>query len=121
MWDTKAAIEHLNSRSNVHSLGRCAEYVRKAVEAGGLTLARRPSAKDYGASLLRVGFLITTAMPVRAGDIAIIQPISGHPHGHIAMFNGSIWVSDFRQHHGHYPGPTYRKFKPSYTRYRYAQ
>lgn len=120
MWDKNSSIAHLNARANTHSLGRCAEYVRKAVEAGGVTLSRRLSAKDYGESLRQVGFVVATSAAVRAGDIAVIQPISGHPHGHIAMYNGSIWVSDFKQQHGYYPGPSYRKLKPSFTLYRYG-
>ena len=120
MWNKDIAIAHLNARANTHSLGRCAEYVRKAVEAGGLVLSRRASAKDYGESLRQVGFLVANNTPIRAGDIAVIQPINGHPHGHIAMYNGSKWVSDFRQNHGHYPGPSYRKFQLSFTVYRYG-
>lgn len=54
-----------------------------------------------------------------AGDVAIIQPIPGHPHGHMTMYNGSIWISDFKQYNGLYPGPSYRKHKPVFTIYRY--
>lgn len=121
-WSVKDAVSKLNSRAQDHSLGRCAEYTRIAIEAGGVVLTRHTSAKDYGSSLLSVGF---SALPAdtslfKAGDIAIIQPIKGHPHGHMAMFNGNIWVSDFKQNHGYYPGPTYRKLKPPVTIYRFG-
>lgn len=122
MWDKEKAIAHLNSHANSHSLGRCAEYVRKAVEAGGLQLGRHGSAKDYGLSLKTVGFLplgVSAAAQPIAGDVVVIQLILGHPHGHMAMFNGKIWVSDFKQLHGFYPGPSYRKLKPSFVIYRY--
>jgi hypothetical protein len=125
MWNKGKAIEHLNSHAEPNSLGHCAEYVRKAIEAGGVTLHRHISAKDYGPSLLNVGFKKTVqtradvAYHHRAGDIAIIQPIKGHPHGHMAMFNGTEWVSDFVQHHGVYPGPSYRLSNPPYAIYRY--
>lgn len=47
MWDKKLAIEYLDAHIRSRSSGRCAEYVRKAVEAGGLELIRKASAKDY--------------------------------------------------------------------------
>lgn len=121
-WNVEDAVKMLNGRAKDHSLGRCAEYTRIAIEAGGVVLKRHISAKDYGSSLLAVGF--TTLSPdvslFKAGDVAIIQPIKGHPHGHMAMFNGKIWISDFKQNHGYYPGPTYRKIKPPVTIYRYG-
>lgn len=120
MWDKKKAIDYLNAHANATSLGRCAEYVRKAIEAGGITLHRRTSAKDYGMSLQASGFTSACASTPLAGDVAIIQPIHGHPHGHMTMFNGEIWISDFKQYHGLYPGPTYRKLKPSFVIYRYS-
>jgi hypothetical protein len=120
MWDVKKALAHLNANAHEHSLGRCAEYVRKAVEAGGVHLIRHTSAKDYGRSLESVGFKAPPASPnAAAGDVVIIQSITGHPHGHMAMFNGAIWISDFKQPHGLYPGPSYRKLKPSFTVYRH--
>lgn len=122
MWNKQAALDTLNTQVADHSLGRCAEYVRKAVEAGGVKLTRHTSAKDYGASLLAVGFV---ALPAAEGfyagaDVAVIQPISGHPHGHMAMFNGTFWLSDFKQMHGLYPGPGYRSQKPPFTVYRHV-
>lgn len=120
LWNVEAAVGKLNERAQDKSQGRCAEYVRVAIEAGGVILARHTSAKDYGASLLAVGFSTVGDGLFKAGDVAIIQPITGHPHGHMAMFNGKIWVSDFRQYHGYYPGPGYRKIKPPVSFYRYG-
>ena len=125
MWDKNAAVKHLDAQACACSLGRCAEFVREAVEAGGLRLQRCASAKDYDASLLAVGFAPlasagAAAASFQAGDIAVIDPIVGHPHGHMAMFNGRQWVSDFRQLHGYYPGPGYRSLCPPVTVYRYG-
>jgi hypothetical protein len=122
VWDTDCAVDYLNKHASDHSLGRCAEFVRKAIEAGGLILFRHTSAKDYGSSLLNVSFvpLPKPELPYRAGDVAIIQPIVGQPDGHMTMFNGAIWISDFKQLQGIYPGSTYRKLKPPFIVYRYA-
>lgn len=48
----------------------------------------------------------------------IIQPIPGHPHGHMAMYDGAYWISDFVQYYGFYPGNAYRTAKPPYQIYR---
>jgi hypothetical protein len=125
MWNKSKAVEHLNSNAKATSMGQCAAYVRTAIEAGGLQLHHHVSAKDYGSSLLRVGFRkivdahATKQYIHQAGDIAIIQPIDGHPHGHMAMFNGTRWVSDFVQNHGVYPGHSYRLLQPTYAIYRF--
>jgi hypothetical protein len=125
MWDKAKAVEYLTSHAQPQSLGRCAEFVRKAIEAGGVVLQHHNSAKDYGSSLTHVGFwkIVSTHADAQyqhsAGDVAVIQPIIGHPDGHMTMFNGTNWVSDFTQLHGVYPGASYRAAKPSYAIYRY--
>jgi hypothetical protein len=124
-WDKSRAITHLRSHARPHSLGRCAQYVREAVEAGGVTLQRHEDAKDYGGSLIRVGFIKVVQTRAdstylqRAGDVAIIQPISKSPYGHMTMFDGTYWISDFKQLYGLYPGPTYRSERPPYAIYRF--
>lgn len=123
MWDKQKAISVLraNAPPDQPSLGLCAHYIRLAIEAGGVKLKHHASAKDYGSSLLAVGFV---KVPLghyqhQAGDVGIVHPITGHPHGHMAMFDGKIWISDFRQHHGLYPGHKYRKLRKGYDIYRY--
>ena len=106
-----------------------------------------PSAKDYGNSLVNAGFIkqcidSSNLTLLKKGDVAVIQaitkeqiqalteeqikrlkkPIKEHPHGHMAMFNGSIWVSDFKQTRGGnspYPGTLYRQVKPNFAIYRF--
>lgn len=122
MWDRKKAVRYLIQNAQPSSRGRCAEYVRMAIEAGGLRPARRGSAKDVGESLLALGFetsaRIGSSLP-QVADIAIVQPIVGHPHGHICMFDGCRWISDFVQNYGVHPGPAYRAQRPPFAIYRY--
>ncbi len=121
-WDAAKAVQYLQDNAEPHSTGHCAQYVREAIEAGGVTLHRHNSAKDYGSSLTAVGFAEVstgTGYHHRAGDVGIVQPIPGHPHGHMAMFDGTHWISDFVQLHGIYPGQGYRTIKPPYAIYRY--
>lgn len=139
MWNNGASVNYINSHVEPNSIGKCAAYVRRAVEAGGVTIRIPPprignsaSACDYGPSFELVGFkpvyVHTGTGPTdtaiisgqQTGDVVVIQPIAGHPHGHIALFNGTNWVSDFVQLRGFYPGPQYRNVKPAYTLYRYT-
>jgi hypothetical protein len=57
--------------------------------------------------------------PLR-GDIAVIQSYPGAStgHGHIAMYSGDKWVSDFIQK-DMWSGPGYRKNKPAFKIYRW--
>lgn len=107
-WDLGKSINHLISASNVKSTHRCAKYVREAIEAGGLSLTGHPmNAIEYVRYLPTVGFkhiklikydgpyktYMREAMP---GDIAVMANPKGGP-GHICMFSGKQWISDFRQ------------------------
>ncbi|WP_231564412.1 hypothetical protein [Enterobacter sp. Bisph1] len=93
--------------------------MRRGSEAGGITLISTKFAKDYGDSLLKAGFvaLPQTAQPEK-GDVAIIQPYAGgNGIGHMTMFDGKTWYSDFKQR-DMYPGPGYRRLHPSWIIYR---
>ncbi|GEM_PF-839168 len=133
MWDVNKAIEHLNSHAEQGSVGYCARYVKNAISAGG-DINPWPSiegAKDYGDALLHRGFqVISFESSFISGDVVIIQGIRkddfpegeitrDHPYGHMAMFNGQQWVSDFKQNNGYYPGGDYRKAKPACVFYRH--
>ena len=120
-WDATAAVNYSKAHASPHSLGKCAQFTREAVEAGGVKLQHHVSAKDYGSSLTGAGFMLapTAGYLARAGDVGIVQPIKGHPHGHMAMYDGKHWISDFVQMHGLYPGQSYRAAKPAFAIYRY--
>ncbi|MCT4704755.1 hypothetical protein MUA03_02365 [Enterobacteriaceae bacterium H16N7] len=118
-WNKDVAIQHLRTRAGGTSSSHCAQYTREAIEAGGVTLARTTHAKDYGSSLISAGFReVPPGSTLWAGDVVVIQPYpSGNPSGHMAMFDGTTWISDFRQR-TMYPGPGYRRTNPPYKIYR---
>jgi len=118
-WNLQRAVQHLTSHASSSSLGKCAQYVREAIESGGVTLARTNSAKDYGPSLTRIGFRLISGSAYQKGDVAIIQGFSGHPHGHMQMFDGTRWISDFAQR-DFWPGESYRTTKPTHAVYRFT-
>ena len=100
IWNVQQSINHLQQKTfGRKSTSDCATFVRLAIKAGGLTLKIRHSAKDYKSSLITAGFLpIGSAngcyLP---GDVIIIEPSGKHTDGHMAMYDGKQWLSDFPQ------------------------
>ncbi len=125
-WNPQRAIAHLQRHSSaIRSHYKCAEYVANAIEAGGIRLNRdlnptpRNSACGYGEVLQAAGFKpLPPGTEPQAGDVVVIQPVKAHPDGHMAMFDGNIWYSDFRQSNGMYPNAVDRIQRPPYTLYR---
>ena len=122
-YDVEKATTYLTKQAQLKSQHECARYVRLAIQAGGCPTYFHPaSAKDYDVFLPKLGFKeipITGYKPVK-GDIIVIKPPqnqSEHEHGHIAMFNGKIWISDFRQR-DMYGGSIYRQKGTDYHLFR---
>lgn len=98
-WNLQGSIRRLKDSANSRSTGYCARYVRTALEAGGIDTSGRPSyAAAYKSYLPTIGFSeIPSSYPPQPGDIYVTSAIKGHKYGHIAMFDGKNWISDFRQ------------------------
>jgi hypothetical protein len=101
--------------------GICATHVRQAIEAAGLNTAGHPvDAKDWGPTLLHLGFCVVPAegyVP-SLGDVVVIQGTSSSIPGHIEGFDGENWISDFVQA-AFWPGPSFRNEKPVHEIYRW--
>lgn len=94
---------HVGSKSS----GKCAKYVRLMLEAGGINTNGHPvAAKDYTRFLPSKGFKHIASLwgsyeqrnfssnAAKPGDIAVMDHGT---YGHICMWTGSQWVSDFIQ------------------------
>lgn len=82
------------------SSGYCARYVRKALQSAGYEFTPNPSAYQYATrgTLEKAGFSkISNDMPTQVGDVIVYDRSSKRPHGHIQIFDGTNWISDFRQ------------------------
>lgn len=106
-WDIKKACEWLHSHSSTTSQHACAKYVRMAIEAGGVSTDGRPNwAWKYIDYLPNIGFEFIGKVSrdkmktfnAQPGDIAVYQK-NGDPSvpGHICMWTGVQWTSDFKQ------------------------
>jgi len=121
--DIAKFVDQLKSNARKMSQGRCAKYVRLALEAGGANTTGHPhDAKAWGPLLLRNGFHVVASedpsqLSAEKGDVVVMQPPDASGAGHIQAYDGKNWVSDFVQT-GFWPGPAYRKERPSYAVYR---
>jgi len=89
---------HALTRSSHH----CAMYCRLGMEAAGLNTTDRPQsgdAGDYGPFLLRHGAQTVSqaSYAPQVGDVVVFDKTTEHPYGHIEMYDGRHWVSDFMQ------------------------
>ncbi|WP_276642437.1 hypothetical protein [Siccibacter turicensis] len=118
-WNKQEAVLYLRMHALGKSHSECAKYTRRAIEAGGIRIERTHDAKDYGPLLLRAGFReVPPGSTLHSGDVAVIQPYpGGNPSGHMTMYDGTEWISDFHQQ-SMYPGPGYRKMLPPFKIYR---
>lgn len=122
------AVNYLNGHAypkyDKATCGKCAKAVRLSLEAGGINTSNRPnSAKDYGPYLQNWGFgtVDKTGYSPLKGDIRVFQNYTGGSiHGHINMYNGNQWVSDFFEN-GFWPGRGYRENNAAFTIYRWGE
>lgn len=98
--DMDKAVQHLISHANAKSTGWCAKYVANALQAGGFSFTRQSSAYLYHTNgvLRGIGYReIGKQSSYIKGDITVTEKNSRWVDGHIAMWSGSMWISDFRQ------------------------
>ena len=92
------AVDILNSRALERSKKRCGLYVGIAIQGGGLKIPIQ-NVFNYKNVLPNFGFRevgITDYSP-KKGDVVVFDRNSYHIWGHVAMYNGNQWVSDFKQ------------------------
>lgn len=122
-------VKHLRAQASPRppGHGRCGEYVRKALQAGGAQLhgLYPPTGKEFGPILEMLGYHeVTVEDPdhfnFMKGDVMVMQPYktSKNLAGHVAGYDGKNWISDFVQR-DFWAGPAYRSEKPHYAVYRY--
>lgn len=112
-FNLQGALQAAKSLPGGSSQHVCAKYVRTFLEYGGLNTSGRPGlAREYTTYLPTIGFSHIgslnstdaqtqfTNSGVQPGDIAVYQkPGAPSEPGHICMWTGQQWVSDFRQSH----------------------
>ena len=100
-FSVNAASRYLVEHAYEKSYNRCAWRVMCAMNAGGqpVPLLRACDYKWYFRRFLSTQFYevpIDGYIPEK-GDIVVFPKVTNHPYGHIAMWTGKQWVSDFKQ------------------------
>lgn len=95
------ATTYLTSHGRNHSKGWCAWYTMRALQAGNCPAILLP-AQWYSWFMPLVGFkqVSKTDYKPQAGDVVVFQKPKewkDHIWGHVAMYNGEQWISDFKQ------------------------
>jgi len=94
------AADIARQRANPSSTGWCARYVREALNQAGITFAHPGSACEYYSlnTLRNIGFTeIARPASFQKGDIIVFECNAAHKDGHIEIFDGSRWYSDYAQ------------------------
>jgi hypothetical protein len=111
LLDVAAALRHLISHAHSSSISKCATYVKNALQAGGIKYVScdasdckgQPFIASYCQKLYdsKPGDYGTRGNKLNGrwekGDIVIIDSFNKHKYGHIAMWTGTQWISDFKQ------------------------
>ena len=97
--DAKKAADYARNNANTKSVGECAKYVANALIQAGFSFKRQSSAYMYHTNgvLVNIGFSKISKGNPQKGDIYVEDKTNTHPHGHIAIYDGNNWVSDFVQ------------------------
>lgn len=103
-YDSKKAAKFITQYSSNRSSKCCAGWITAAIIAGGepCVLLR---ACDYPYLLPYIGFeeIVSDGSKNlnnyngKIGDIVVFPATDKHVFGHIAMWNGTQWISDFKQ------------------------
>ena len=97
-FNTEKAAEYVTENAAPRSKTCCAWYVMRAMHAGGCPISIYPAwAYKYILPLHNFEKVDKQNYRPKKGDIVVIENSKAHFWGHIAMYNGEIWVSDFKQ------------------------
>ncbi len=119
--DMDAAVKYLVSHAKPKSVHLCAGYVARALHAGGFKFRDQSAAYQYRTNgiLTSIGYKeIPKPSSFKKGDITITERNSHHKYGHMAMYSGKQWISDFKQRSEFVYD---RKTQPPVHYYRYSK
>ena len=104
-FDMKKATTHLTEHGRIKSIHCCAWYTMRALQAGGCPAIILPSQwYKYFMPLVQFEEVASEGYSPQAGDVVVFERPKGRSWkkisgwwGHVAMYNGEQWISDFKQ------------------------
>ena len=132
-FDARAAAKYMIAKSTYYSNSDCSTAVMKGLRTGGFKNFPNAYGGDFGPNLQAVNFTKITdikSYQPQVGDVTVWSRNSAHKSGHVQMYGGDYWVSDWHQDWATQP-PAYQKIGgsgfvpyakdvPSYAIYRYS-
>ena len=123
-FDADKATAHLTENGRDKSIHCCAWYTMRALQAGGCPAIILPAQwYKYYMPLVQFEEIPKKGYIPQKGDVVVFDRPAGKTWkkitqwwGHVAMYNGKQWISDFKQKNMN----PYRKDVP-YRVYRYKQ
>ena len=94
-----AAVKYLKSHAKPHSVHLYVGCVAAALHAGGFKFKNQDAPYQYRTNgiLKSIGYReIPKPSSFKKGDITITENNSAHKYGHMAMYTGKQWISDFK-------------------------
>lgn len=94
------AADLITKNALTRSSGYCARYVRKGLQEAGYDLKTQAHAYQYNnGALTDAGFSKVDPRTdgLQKGDVMVMPAQGKHKSGHIQVYNGTQWVSDFKQ------------------------
>ena len=107
-YNNTQVVDYATRNSESHSRCMCAWYVMRAIQYGGCFPCGIYPAYAYKDILPKLGYKEIHNEPIQIGDICVLSQNSKSNFGHIAIYNGTQWVSDYKQN-SIFPGNAYRK------------
>lgn len=107
-YENTKVVDYAINNAESHSRCMCAWYVMRAVQHGGCFTCGIYPAYAYKDILPKLGYKEIQDEPIQKGDICVLSQNSKSDFGHIAIYDGQQWVSDYRQN-SIYPGTAYQK------------
>lgn len=98
-YNIDRACDYLTENALSKSHCCCAWFVMRAMQEGGCPIGIAP-AWYYKYLLPKYNFKEVDSSnnyAPKKGDIIVIEKSENHIWGHIAMYNGKQWISDFKQ------------------------
>lgn len=108
-YDNSKTVAYITKHKSLKSRSMCAWYSMKAIRNGGCYYCYIYPGYAYNKILPKLGFeeISTENYIPKAGDISVLPKNSNSCFGHIAIYNGSNWISDFKQD-DIFPGKSYK-------------
>ena len=108
-YNNDKVADYVTSNAAPHSRTMCAWYCMRALQSGGCPVGIVP-AYAYSKILPQMGFQEVSMNGYRPqkGDVCVLPTNNHSSFGHIAIYNGVQWVSDFKQK-DIYPSRAYRE------------